>query len=298
MERQTVETLREVVRQFGTPTYAYDVARIRAQAAKLRAHLPAAVEILYSLKANASLGLCGVLAGCGLGADVASAGELLIARAASFPASRIFVTGPDRTPALMAELRSLPEVVLSLDSASELRQLAGKEPCHRALLRLRPDFCSHATCSAGPDSRFGLTLAELPRCRAYLVSSGIKVVGFHVFSGSQVLAAEGVIHHLKSGLELALRAADALGIKPEIIDIGGGFGIPYATGERELNLAAVGEELDRLSRRAAPARLVVELGRYLVAQSGWYLTEVIAEQTHRGRKAVVVDGGVHQRGDL
>jgi diaminopimelate decarboxylase len=298
MARQIHETLREVVRRFGTPTYAYDIDRIRAQAAKLRAHLPPAVAILYSLKANASLGLCGVLAQCGLGADVASAGELLTARAAGFPTFRIFVTGPDRTPALMAELQSLPEVVLSLDSASELRQLAGKEPCHRALLRLRPDFCSHATCSAGPDSRFGLTFAELASCREYLDSPGIKVVGFHVFSGSQVLAAEGVIHHLKSGFELALRAADALGIAPEIIDIGGGFGIPYATGENELDLAAVGEELDRMWWRAAPAQLVVELGRYLVAQAGWYLTSVIAEQTHRGRKAVVVDGGVHQRGDL
>src|SRR5216683_2696617 len=90
-----LETLREVVRQFGTPTYAYDIYRIRTQAAKLRTHLPAAVEVLYSLKANASLGLCGVLAGCGLGADVASAGELAIAQAAGFSPSRIFLTGPD-----------------------------------------------------------------------------------------------------------------------------------------------------------------------------------------------------------
>src|SRR5438132_13095599 len=81
-----LQTLREVVRQYGTPTFAYDIERIRGQAARLRAHLPAAVEILYSLKANASLGLCGVLAGCGLGADVASAGELLTARKAGFPA--------------------------------------------------------------------------------------------------------------------------------------------------------------------------------------------------------------------
>src|SRR5262245_44770518 len=87
-----VEVLREVVRRHGTPAYAYDVARVRAQAAKLRAHLPPAVEILYSLKANASLGLCGVLADCGLGADVASAGELLIARAAGFPSHGIYLT--------------------------------------------------------------------------------------------------------------------------------------------------------------------------------------------------------------
>src|SRR5437016_1616040 len=81
---ETPAILGEIVRRYGTPTFAYDVARIRTQVAKLRTHLPAEVEILYSLKANASLGLCGVLAECGLGADVASAGELATALAAGF----------------------------------------------------------------------------------------------------------------------------------------------------------------------------------------------------------------------
>src|SRR6516164_961568 len=74
-----VQALREVVRRYGTPTYAYDLGRIRSQAARLRAHLPPGVDVLYSLKANASLGLCGFLAGLGVGADVASAGELATA---------------------------------------------------------------------------------------------------------------------------------------------------------------------------------------------------------------------------
>jgi diaminopimelate decarboxylase len=290
--------LREIVRRHGTPTYAYDIGRIRAQVARLRACLPQAVEVLYSLKANASLGLCGVLADCGLGADVASAGELLIARAAGFPPARIFLSGPDKSPAVLAELQSLPEVTLSLDSVSELRLLADKGWPHRAVLRLRPDFCSHATCSAGPDSRFGLTLDDLPRCREYLAGPGVRVVGFHVFSGSQVLAVEGILHHLRGGLDLALRAAGVLGLTPELIDIGGGFGIPYGPEDRELDLDQIGAELRVLLERARPARLVIELGRYLVAQAGWYLTTVIAQQTHRGRKAVVVDGGTHQRGDL
>ncbi len=298
-----LQTLHDVVRLCGTPTYAYDINRIRAQSAKLRAHLPAAVQILYSLKANASLGLCGVLAGCGLGADVASAGEVLTALAAGFPPASIFVTGPDRSPALLAELRSLPDVVVSVDSASELRLLADRGLSQRVLLRLRPDFCSYATCSAGPDSRFGLTLADLPACRDLL--SRLKVAGFHVFSGSQVLSVEGILHHLGGGLDLAFRAAGVLGITPEIIDIGGGFGVPYAAEDQELDLVPIGAELQSMVARATTAghcpegtRLVIELGRYLVAQAGWYLTTVIAEQTHHGRKAVVVDGGVHQRGDL
>ena len=68
-----------------------------------------------------------------------------------------------------------------------------------------------AGCAAGPDSRFGLPFADVPRCREYLTSRGVKVVGFHVFSGSQVLDAAGIIHHLRGGLELSLRAAEVLG---------------------------------------------------------------------------------------
>jgi diaminopimelate decarboxylase len=290
--------LEEIARQYGTPTYAYDLGCIAAQIAKLRANLPTSVDILYSLKANASLGLCAVMARQGLGADVASAGELVTARAAGNPPSRIVVTGPDKSPAVLAELRSLPEIVLSLDSVSELQLVAEMGLPHRVLLRLRPDFCSYATCSAGPDSRFGLTLSDLPACRQYLATNTIKLIGFHVFSGSQVLANDGIVHHLRGGVDLALRAAKILGVTPKIVDIGGGFGIPYGPGEQELDLDVIGRELHSLAVQAAPARLVIELGRYLVAQAGWYLTSVIAEQTFRGRRAVVVDGGSHQRADL
>ncbi len=290
--------LREVVRLYGTPAYAYDVGRVRAQAAKLRDHLPAAVEVLYSLKANASLGLCGVLAGCGLGADVASAGELATALAAGFPPARIFLTGPDKSPAVLAGLRPFPEIVVSLDALSELEPLARLDGPRRAVLRLRPDFASCAACSAGAGSRFGVCFEELPRCRDRIASAGVRVVGFHVFAGSQVLDAAGIVQHFRGAADLCARAADVLGLAPEVIDLGGGFGVPYAPGEAELDLAPVGEELNRLLARVAPARVVLELGRYLVAQSGWYLTTVIARQTHGGRPAVLVDGGTHQRGDL
>src|SRR5579871_461791 len=197
-----VATLREVVRRYGTPTYAYDLGRLRAQVAKLRAHLPPAVEVLYSLKANASLGLCGFLADAGLGADVASAGELLTALEAGFPAGKIYVSGPDKSPALRAHLHLAPEAVLSLDSLSELRTLAAGDRPHRALLRLRPDYRPAAACSAGPDSRFGLLPDELPRCRPHLAARGTRVIGFHIFSGSQVLDGAALLHHLRGAMNL------------------------------------------------------------------------------------------------
>ena len=297
-EAAPVATLLDIAHRYGTPTYAYDLERVRAQVDKLRTHLPAGIEVLYSLKANASLGLSGFLAGCGLGADVASAGELATALAAGFPPERIFLSGPDKSPAVRAQLDAAPAVTVSLDSVSELRTLVARPTAHRAVLRLRPEFASFASCSAGPDSRFGLVADVLPACRPYLASSGANVVGFHVFAGSQVLDPAGIVHHLRGALDQALRAADVLGLAPEIIDLGGGFGTPYGPADCELDLGPIAEELRSALKRVAPCRLVIELGRYLVAQSGWYLTRVIAEQTHQGRRAVVVDGGTHQRGDL
>lgn len=292
-----VDVLREVVRRYGTPTYAYDLDEIRARIARLKADLPPTVEILYSLKANPSLGLCSLIASEGLGADVASAGELVTALEAGFHPERILVSGPDKSPAVLELLASIPDAIISLDSVSELELLTARGQGQRALIRLRPDFRSFAQCSAGPGSRFGVPFEDIARCRA-LTGRGVRVVGFHVFSGSQVLDAAEVVHHLRGGLDLSLRAADLLGITPEIVDLGGGFGAPYGPADRELNLAAVADSIDSMVRRAAGARLMIELGRYIVASSGWYLTTVIAEQTHGGRPAVVVDGGSHQRGDM
>ena len=89
--------------------------------------------------------------------------------------------------------------------------------------------------------------------------------GFHVFSGSQILSSEGVIHHLRGGVNLALRAADGRqGIVPEFIDLGGGLGIPYAPGDREVDLNVIGDDWCTCTGAAGGARagLVLELGRY------------------------------------
>jgi diaminopimelate decarboxylase len=293
-----VETLRRIAQAYGTPAYAYDVSRLRRQVVRLRADLPRQIDLLYSLKANPSLGLCGLLADWGLGADVASTGELLIALRAGFAPERIFVNGPHKSPDMLAHSQSIPRAILSIDSLNELQMLASKDLPHRAILRLRPDFHPSAPCAAGPDSRFGIPFEELASCRGVLASRGLVVVGFHVFSGSQMVDAKAVIHHLCSAADLSLRAADELRLTPEILDLGGGFGIPYGPDEQELDLGAIGHELGLIVHRVKPARIVIELGRYIVAQAGWYLTTVVGRQTRQDRQAVVVDGGIHHRSDI
>ena len=295
---ETVLALREIVRRYGTPTYAFDLRRLRAQVEKLRSHLPPEAEILYSMKANASLGICDVFADCGIGADVASAGELATALAAGFPGNQIFVAGPFKLPETIAQLRETPAAIVSIDSLSDLQQFSEERLPNSAVLRLRPDFGSCAVVPAGSESRFGFTSEQLERCRNYLSSCNVNVIGFHVFAGSQILDTGKVNEQLRLAMDLSLRAAEQLGVSPTYINIGGGFGIPYAPNDQQLDLGRVGEELARLAERAAPARIVLELGRFLVAEAGWYLTSVVGHQTFQGRPAVVVDGGVHQRADM
>jgi diaminopimelate decarboxylase len=290
----TLEALQRVALAWGTPCYAYDLARLRSQLDGLRAGLPASIDIQYSLKANPAVGLGKIIAGRGFGADVVSVGELAAALQAGFTAERIFVSGPYKSPEMLASLRLLPEALLSVDSMSELTSLAKGPQENRLVLRLRPDFAPSAVMTTGPGSRFGVPIEDLASCGRY----ARRVVGFHVFAGSQVLDSGAIVEHLRRSLDLSVRAADLLGVQPEILNLGGGFGIPYGPGEPDLNLAPIAEELERLAAQVSPARIVIELGRYMVAQSGWYLTQVVARQSFRGRRAVVVNGGVHQRADL
>jgi diaminopimelate decarboxylase len=287
--------LKRVAGAHGTPCYAYDLGRLRLQLARLRQSLPLGVELRYSVKANPLLDLCQVIAGHGLGADVVSRAELETALAAGFAAERVQVSGPYKPPALLERLRGLAAAVVSVDSRSELEALVASGARNRLILRLRPDFTpASAVMPTGQGSRFGVPLAELGPCRR----SGSAITGFHVFAGSQVLDAQAVVRHLRSSCDLALRAGEVLGIEITTISFGGGFGVPYEAGGEELDLRPIAAELEQIGARVAPARIALELGRYVVAQCGWYLTRVVAHQEHCGRRAVVVDGGVHQRADL
>ena len=294
-----VGSLRAVVRRFGTPAYAYDLPALRSRVTGLRAALPAGVEVLYSVKANPSLGLCEVLAAHGLGAEVSSIGELLLAQRAGFTADRLMVSGPHKAPALVERLREVPGALVSVDSVDELRMLSEVDGPVRMVLRLRPDFTPFGEMIMGPDSRFGIPLEDLAGLRRELGARLDRVIGFHVYAGSQVLDGSAAAKNLANAFDLGSRAGELLGVRVEVLDVGGGLGVPGGAGQSEVDLGPVCEELARQREMLAPpARLVIELGRYLVAPAGYYLTTVLGTQTRRGRPAVVVDGGVHQRPDL
>ncbi len=292
------EALAAAAARHGTPAYVYDLACIRARASGLAGALPAGVGVRYSVKANPAPVVCQVMAGTGVGAEVSSAAELEIALEAGFTPGRILVSGPYKEEELLRRVGTLPGVLVSVDSLSELRQLTARPgPARRIVLRLRPDYPFAGEMCAGSLNRFGIPAGQLASDAADLARAA-GCAGFHVYGGSQILDSAAAAQDLANAHDLAMRAAALLGVVPEVLNLGGGFGVPYDEHGRELDVAPAAATLHTLAARAPGPRLVLELGRYLVAGAGWYLTRVVHHQTFDGRPAVVVDGGIHHRPDL
>ncbi|SFJ59141.1 diaminopimelate decarboxylase [Sphingomonas sp. NFR04] len=280
----------------GTPLYLYDASAMQARIARFRAAMPSRVALHYAIKANPFPPLLAAIAPQVNGIDVASAGEMDKALAV-MDASAISFAGPGKRDAeLEAAIRA--GVTLNLESDGEAeRALAigdrlGIAP--RLAVRVNPDFELRGSGMkmGGRASPFGIDAARVPALVRRLLDAGADWRGFHIYAGSQALSAEAVIETQAATIGLAARLADEAGVLPPLVNLGGGFGIPYFPGDLPLDVEAVGAalagELDRLDTHYA-----IELGRWLVGEAGIYLARVIDRKESQGETFLVVDGGLH-----
>lgn len=288
-----------------TPFFAYDRQLVTERVAAVRAALPDEIHLSYAVKANPMPALVQHLSRLVDGLDVASAGELRHALDTTVPADRISFAGPGKTGAELTQAVAAG-VTVELESATELARLRevgerlGLRP--RAALRVNPDFAvrgSGMRLGGGPQ-QFGIDAERIPELLAALAEADVEFVGFHVFAGSQNLHAESICEAQTRTVELVSRLADAAPSPVRYLNLGGGFGIPYSGRDEPLDLTAVGEHLAKLvdgmiRPRLPQARVVVELGRYLVGEAGVYVTRVVDRKESRGTTFLVVDGGLHHQ---
>ncbi len=297
---QRLSLLAERVGQ--TPFYAYDRGALRARVALLRKALPAAIGLHYAMKANPMPALVGFMATLVDGIDVASAGELKVALDAGADPREISFAGPGKR---VAELRQAvaARVLLNVESAREVVELekisAQLGLPARVAVRVNPDFelkGSGMKMGGGP-KQFGVDAEQVPQVLAAIGRAGLAFEGFHLFAGSQNLRAESICEAQQKSFELALRLAADAPAPVRFLNLGGGFGVPYFPGEQRLELAPIGDNLAQLLERAArdlpQARLVIELGRYLVAEAGLYVTRIVERKVSRGQVFLVTDGGLN-----
>jgi diaminopimelate decarboxylase len=288
-----------------TPFFAYDRSLVTARVERVRAALPGGVELSYAVKANPMPALLHHLSGLVDGLDVASAGELRQALDTTVPPERISFAGPGKTAAELARAVAAG-VTVELESTTELARVReagdrlGLTP--RVALRVNPDFAvrgSGMRLGGGPQ-QFGIDAERVPAVLAEVGAAGLDFQGFHVFAGSQNLRAESICEAQRATVDLVLQLAEAAPGPVRSVNLGGGFGIPYTARDTALDLGEVGENLAKLLdvslRPALPeARVVIELGRYLVGEAGVYLTRVVDRKVSRGTTFLVVDGGLHHQ---
>jgi diaminopimelate decarboxylase len=288
-----------------TPFFAYDRSLLTARVAELRAALPAAVNLSYAIKANPMPAVVHHLSGLVDSFDVASALELRTALNTTLPSQRISFAGPGKG---IAELRQAVAagVTVELESGTEAQRVVeigqqlGTRP--RVAIRVNPDFDikgSGMRMGGGPQ-QFGIDAEKVPELLKKFSDDDLDVLGFHVFAGSQNLHADVIAQAQRNTVELVLRLADSVTWPVRYLNLGGGFGIPYFEKDVPLNLSLIGENIaDLLATKIGPqlpaARVVVELGRYMVGECGVYVTRIVDRKESRGRTYLVVDGGMHHQ---
>ncbi|TFW30672.1 pyridoxal-dependent decarboxylase, exosortase A system-associated [Massilia horti] len=285
-----------------TPFYAYDRVKLTERVALLRRHLPPEVHLHYAMKANPMPAVVQHLAGLVDGLDIASGGELRVALDTPMAPHLISFAGPGKSDADLS-CAIAAGVVLNLESEGEMERAAaigrqlGVVP--KVAVRVNPDFelkSSGMKMGGGP-KQFGVDAERVPEMLARIGALGLDFQGFHIYSGSQNLKAEAICEAHEKTFALALRLAAHAPSPVRLLNIGGGFGIPYFPGEGRLDLEAVGANLKRLLpdvlRQLPGVQVVIELGRYLVAEAGVYVCRVIERKVSRGQVYLVTDGGLH-----
>ena len=280
-----------------TPAYVYDFGVVAARVARLRTALPERVAVHYAIKANPFPPLLAAIAPLVGGMDVASAGELDKALGV-MAASAISFAGPGKRDfELEAAIRA--GVTLNLESESEAQRalaIGGMLNVRPKLaVRVNPDFELRGSGMkmGGRASPFGVEARHVPALVRRLVTGGAEWRGFHIFAGSQSLDTQAVIESQAATVALAARLADEAGAVPPLVNLGGGFGIPYFPGDAPLDVEAIGAALGESLSALPDTRFAIELGRWLVGEAGVYLARVVDRKVSQGETFLIVDGGLN-----
>lgn len=283
--------LKKAAASFDTPLYLYDAAVIRRRCRTLRSALPSA-SFHYACKANANAELLNIIRSEGLGVEAVSPGELRAARAAGFRKNQISFTSSNLTE---NELRFAARNagVVHLDSLRQLELWGENKLGKKISVRLNQGIGSghHAhVVTGGLESKFGVTLADLPRAQALAKKYGLAITSLHQHIGSNVLDARILLAAAEKLFETARKIPGVTHL-----DFGGGFGVPY-NGERPLDIVRFARGFRALAKRfekdtGRHMTYSFEPGRYVVAESGFLLAEVVDIKKTSRRTFVGVNAG-------
>jgi diaminopimelate decarboxylase len=298
---------RELLEQYGSPLYLYDLDEAERQAKALFELLPKSAQVLYSVKANPIPEVCAALRRAGCRVEIASPLELEVVREAGFAPDLVMCSGPGKTVPLVQEMLHAGVSHFSCDSWYDLERVASaasaaKKPAN-ALLRLQVSGAPSGAVGVGAmQSHFGADPETLLNGGAARVAAlrGAELAGIHIYSGGQIQSADKLAGTFEHAINVAEQIAQA-GVPLRVLDLGGGFPWPFGTSDAPVDISALRgklQHLDAQRRLTANAQLWFESGRYLVASCGTLLSTVLDVKVASGKTHIILDTGMIHLGGM
>lgn len=284
----------DLAQEYGTPLYVYEEDTIRARYAELVESIPyGKLKIHYACKANANVEILKLLRTLGANVETVSKGEILLALKAGFQPSQILYTCSNITA---EELHFVLQsgIMINLDSLTQLRRCGECRPGSSISIRTNQGIGAghHAhVITGGPESKFGIDVAQLEEAKDIAEQYHLTIIGVHQHIGSNILDEAILLEAMRALLATAAKLPHL-----EFVDFGGGFGIPYRPDDRRLNIHLFGEKAsvlfsDFCRRYGRELTMVLEPGRYLVAEAGTLLATVTDVKRAPHRTFVGIDTG-------
>ncbi|MGQ9603279.1 MAG: diaminopimelate decarboxylase [bacterium] len=290
----------EILKNHQTPFYLYSARLIRENYARLEKEFPG-FEIFYSLKANPNPSICLILKNIGAGADISSAGELAVALRVGFDRNKILFVGPGKTEEEIYQAISHGIYGIVVESGHELelvdRAASSIGKSVRVLIRINTlEKPISPEMMVGRASKFGFDEEDVVEQVRSIRVKNVRIVGIHVYSASQVLDSGFLADHMLYVANLAIELQKKIGFDLECVDLGGGFGVPYDQSDyldlKPISVAA--SKAKSLLYSVSPnCRLIFEVGRYIVAEAGVFVTRALRVKQSRGKCFVITDGGMN-----
>ena len=289
-----------LARRVGTPCHVYSASAIRQRIDALQRALHGLdARVCYAAKANTNIAILQLVADAGLGADIVSGGELWCCLHAGIPADRIVFSGIGKTAEEIADALDAGVARFNVESADELHLLqriaAERNATARASARINPDVdaLTHAKISTGKsENKFGVSIDE---ARGWFANSAalthVQLDGLHVHIGSQMLSLDPIRAALQRVAEFWRELASA-GHVIRSIDVGGGLGVCYRAGHD--HPVSIDDYADAIREALAgyDGRILLEPGRWLVAEAGVLLTRVVRIKRGQQRQFLILDAAM------
>jgi len=274
------QDLLAISKEFGSPIYVYDANKIENQYKRLVKAFSnvSNLRIHYAVKALSNISILKFMKYLGSGLDTVSIQEVELGIQAGFEPNKIIFT-PNGVSIDEIEAASKLGVQINIDNLSILEQFGSKNPETPVCIRINPHVNAggNSNISVGHiDSKFGISIHQIPLLLRIIKNTKMNINGIHMHTGSDILDIEVFLYASEILFENALNFKNL-----DFIDFGSGFKVPYKQGDIETNIEELGEKLSLRFNKfcklyGGKVDLAFEPGKFLVSESGYFLTSVNA----------------------